>query len=187
MVGGTAHDGSVKPEKAVERHDVRAEAATLSHSTGSAEFNSWKSRVRSLLTRALGEHHHITERFINTRWTPSMYAVGDTSAFTATFRATIPEVQGILDAAIVEIELLADEVPVADESGVDAERWGHIAPEVQAEAWGKVANQAPILTEYRIRKWAGRPVGEVGEDLAVAIFGKSGQFQMGQTEGELQG
>ena len=180
--------GGVKPEEAIDRmRALRAEAATLPHSTSSAEFNSWKPRVRSLLTRALGEHHHITERFIKTRWTPSMYTLGDTSAFSATFRATIPEVQGILDAAIAEIELLADEVPVVDESGVDAELWEHIAPEVQAEAWGKVASQAVIFTEDRIRKWAGRPVGEVGKDLVVATFGKSGQFQMGQTEGETQG
>ena len=144
-------------------------------------------RARSVLTRALGENHHITERFVNTKWTPSMFTMGDTSAFTATFRATIPEAQGILDAAIAEIELLADEVPVADESGIDAELWEHIAPEIQSEAWGKVASQAAIFTEDRIRKWAGRPVGEVGKDLAVAVFGKQGDYQMGLTDGEKQG
>ncbi|MGB6164963.1 MAG: TIGR02391 family protein [Pseudonocardiaceae bacterium] len=67
------------------------------------------------------------------------------------------------------------------------ELWEHIAPEIQTEAWGKVASQAVIFTEDRIRKWAGRPVSEVGKDLAIAIFGKAGQFQMGQTDGEIQG
>lgn len=33
---------------------LRAEAATLPPSTSSAEFNSWKPRTRSALTRALG-------------------------------------------------------------------------------------------------------------------------------------
>lgn len=178
----------MKPDEAIQRlRSLREEAATLPPSTSSAEFNSWNPRTRSVLARALGEEHHITQRFIKTRWTPSAYTLGDNTAFTATFRATIPEVQGILDAAIAEIELLADEVPVADESGIDAELWEHIAPEVQAEAWGKVASQAVIFTEDRIRKWGGRPVGEVGKDLAVALFGKSGQFQMGQTDGEMQG
>lgn len=83
------------------------------------------------------------------------------------FRAAVSEAQGILDAAIAEVELLADDVPVADESGI--------------------SSQAVIFTEDRIRKWAGRPVGEVGKDLAIAIFGKSGQFQMGQTDGEMEG
>ena len=167
-VGGQWNAGDVKPEDAITRlRNLRDEAATLPLSTSSTEFNSWMPRARSVLTRALGEKHHITERFVNTRWTPSMFTMGDTSAFTATFRATIPEAQGILDAAIAEIELLADEVPVADESGIDAELWEHIAPEIQSEAWGKVASQAAIFTEDRIRKWAGRPVGEVGKDLQL--------------------
>jgi uncharacterized protein Ymh len=178
----------VKPEEAIERLRVlRDEAARLPLSASSAEFNSWQPRVRSVLTRALGESHHITERFVETRWTPWAYTAGDRTAFENAFRATIPIAQGILNAAIAELELLADEVPVADESGIDAELWEHIGPEIQTEAWGKVASQAVIFTEDRIRKWAGRPVGEVGKDLAVAIFGKSGQFQMGQTDSEMQG
>lgn len=172
----------MKPEEATERlRALRDEAAQLPHSTSSTEFNSWQPQVRSVLTRALGESHHITERFVTTQWTPSMYSMANAqAAFENTFRATIPEVQGILDAAIAELELLADDVPVADESGIDPELWEHIAPEIQTEAWGKVASQVVIFTEDRIRKWAGRPVGEVGKDLAVAIFGKSGQFQMGR-------
>jgi hypothetical protein len=59
--------------------------------------------------RALGEKHYITQRFIKTKWTPSAYGRGDTIAFTSTFRGTVPEAQGILDAAIAEIELLAEE------------------------------------------------------------------------------
>ncbi|MGH3721311.1 MAG: TIGR02391 family protein [Pseudonocardiaceae bacterium] len=179
----------MKPEEAIERlRTLRDEAARLPHSTGSAEFNSWQLRVRSVLTRALGESHHITERFVTTKWTPSIYSATDArAAFESAFSTTIPQAQGILDAAIAELELLADDVPVADESGIDPELWGHIAPEIQTEAWGKVASQAVIFTEDRIRKWAGRPVGEVGKDLAVAIFGKSGQFQMGKTDGEKEG
>lgn len=182
-------DSGVKPGEAIERlHALRDEAARLPHSTGSTEFNSWQPRVRSVLTRALGESHHITERFVTIKWTPSMYSMANRQpAFENTFRATIPEAQGILDAAIAELELLADDVPVADESGIDPELWEDISPEIQTEAWGKVASQAVIFTEDRIRKWAGRPVGEVGKDLAIATFGKSGQFQMGKTDGEMQG
>ncbi|WP_152546884.1 TIGR02391 family protein [Amycolatopsis orientalis] len=178
----------MKPDDAADRlRALHTEAAHLPTSTSSAEFNSWNLRVRSVLNRALGETHHITETFLDIRWTPTMYTMGDNSAFINTFRATIPEAQGVLDAAIAELDLLADDTPIADESGVDPELWEHVAPEMQAGAWGKVASQAVIFTEDRVRKWAGRPVGEVGKDLAVAIFGKAGQFQMGKTEGETQG
>ena len=173
----------MKAEDAAKRlHALLNETAKLPPSTSSAEFNSWNPRVRSVLTRALGESHHITLRFTAIRWTPM---VGESSE--GFFRRAMTVAQGVIDAAITEMDLLADEVPAADESGVDAELWEHIAPEVAAEAWGKVASQAVIFTEDRIRKWAGRPVSEVGKDLAVAIFGRNGQFQMGRTESENQG
>ncbi|MGB8198254.1 MAG: hypothetical protein WCF33_00920 [Pseudonocardiaceae bacterium] len=111
----------MKPEEAIERlRTLRDEAARLPHSTGSAEFNSWQPRVRSVLTRALGESHHITERFVTTEWTPSPKLMVNTrAAFESAFNTTIPKARGILDAAIAELELLADDVPVADESGID--------------------------------------------------------------------
>ena len=109
-------DSIVTHEDAVKRlRALRDEVATLPPSTSSAEFNSWEPRTRSALARALGEKHYITQRFIKTKWTPSADALGDTIAFTSTFRGTVPEAQGILDAAIAEIELLAEEGPVADE------------------------------------------------------------------------
>lgn len=176
----------MKPEDAIQRlRALRDEAAQLPDSTSSTEFNSWRPRARSVLTRALGESHHITEQFIAIKWTPAV--AGTSEAFKRAFKTAIPRAQGTLDAAIAELDLLADDVPVADESGIDPELWEHIAPEIQAEAWGKVASQAVIFTEDRIRKWAGRPASEVGKDLVVAIFGKIGQFQMGRTEGEIQG
>jgi len=99
----------VNHEDAIKRlFPVRDEVATLPPSTSSAEFNSWEPRTRSALTRALGEKHYITQRF-KTKWTPSAYGLGDTIAFTSTFRGTVPEAQRILDAAIAEIELLAEE------------------------------------------------------------------------------
>jgi hypothetical protein len=44
---------------------------------------------------------------------------------------------GIPDSAINEVGMPADETPVADESGIDAELWKHLAPEIRSEAWGK--------------------------------------------------
>ena len=116
-----------------------------------------------------------------------MFTLGDTQAFINTFRATIPEVQGLLDAAIAEIELLTEQGLAADESGIDAELWEHVTPEIRSEAWGKAVREAVIFTEDRIRRWAGRPVSEVGKDLAVAVFGAKGDYRMGMADGEKQG
>ncbi|MDQ3762974.1 MAG: TIGR02391 family protein [Actinomycetota bacterium] len=117
---------------------------------------------------------------------PSLVESWDLHNFKERFRRAT----GVLMAAAEDLQsigTISNTTPNPDEAGIDPELWEHISSEIRTEAWGKVASQAVIFTEDRIRKWAGRPVGEVGKDLAVAIFGKSGQFQMGKTDGEMQG
>jgi hypothetical protein len=83
--------------------------------------------------------------------------------------------------------MLENEVSVTDESGIDAELWEHVAPEIRSEEWAKAARGALILTEDRIRKWAGPPHEESTEQLAVNIFGERGDFKMGKTASEEKG
>lgn len=179
----------MKPETATSHiADLRAEATRLPQSAGSTEFVSWNSRARSTLTRALGEKHHITTGFVDNRWTPAVFGGGDMrAAYQKSFNAGLTRALGLLDAASAEIGFLAEDGPIADATGIDLELWEHVTPEVQSEAWGKVASQAVIFTEDRIRRWTGRPNSEVGKELAVAVFGKAGQYQMGLAEGEKQG
>ncbi len=173
------------PVVAIERlRALDAEAAQFPHQGAITELTSWFGRGRSILRRSLGPEHHLSQQFALVKWPPPTYLPEN---FRRDVLRNLPAMRGVIDAAIADLEMLAGEAPVADESGVDAELWEHIAPEVSAEAWGKVASQTVIFTEDRIRKWAGRPPGEVGKDLAIAIFGGSGQFQMGQTPGENQG
>jgi hypothetical protein len=177
---------AVKSDDAVEQLEALAEELRgLRPDWGSAEFVSWEARTRSALTRALGAQHYITEQFIDTHWSSvSLDGALDARAF----RDSAIRVQGMLDAAIAEVEMLGDDVPVADEEGIDAELWEEVAPEIRSESWVKVARNALIFTEDRIRKWAGRPESEVGAALAVAIFkAPQGNFQLGKTDGETEG
>jgi hypothetical protein len=176
---------AVKPEDAKrELTDLREKLKTLG-APESGEFVAWELRVKSALARSLGEQHHITEEFGKVYWTgPSL---GDSASDARWFRRGLVNAGGILDAAIYEVEMLEDEVSVADESGIDAELWEHVAPEIRGEAWVKVARGALIFTEDRIRKWAGRPTHEVSQKLAVNIFGDGGNYRMGLTDSEKQG
>jgi hypothetical protein len=165
---------------------LREEAAGLPTSTSSAEFNSWQHRTRSVLSKALGSSHHVTQAFIQMHWTPMMFSTGDSSAFRRAFTAAVPEAQGLLDAAIFELEQLsASGVP--DDVSVDPELWAHVEGHARAEEWGKMASQTAIFTEDRIRKWTGRPPDEVGERLMTAVFGDRGEYRLGLTDGEKQG
>ena len=153
-------------ERSVELlQGLHAEAATLPASVSSAEFNSWQQRTRSILTRTLGEPHAITQAFISMSWTPVAYTMGDRSAFTQTFQKRIPKAQGLIESAIFEApQQLRDSAELSDEASYDPELWEHVGVHVASGEWGKLASQTAIFTEDRIRKWAGRPAEEVGEE-----------------------
>ena len=96
-----------------------------------------------MLTRALGESHHITKRFINTSWTPHVYKWGDTPAFTQTFGAVLPVAQGVIDAAIAEMELLGDDAPVSE-----ALYPGHHCPGLIEARWAS-GSASPAAADIR--------------------------------------
>lgn len=169
-------------------HQLRAEAGTLPSSISSSEYNSWEHRTRSVLTKSLGETHHITQAFVHLRWTPGIYDMENAAeAFCAAFRSTVPTAQGLIDAAVFELQQLRSSTDIAEDAGFDPELWRHVSGHVVAEEWGKVASQTAIFTEDRIRKWAGRPAQEVGEKLMTAVFGERGDYRLGLTDGEKQG
>lgn len=175
----------MKSEDAVDRlQGLDAELMVLEPTWKTAAFESWQLRTRSVLGHSIGKDQHITEAFNRTHWSSLSF---DDSADRHQFEQSRMLVHGMFEAAIAELQMLADEVPIADEEGVDPELWERVAPETQAEAWDKVALNAVVFTEDRIRKWAGRPPGEVGKDLAVAIFGPSGDYRMGLVDPEKQG
>lgn len=152
----------------------------------SSEYTSWLYRTRSALTRYLGTVHPITEAFIRIGWNPSVYPA-DGRDYRRAFDEGIQEAQGLLDAAGYELMKIGTPEDFANAVGFDPELWGHVAGHVSAAEWGKVASQTAIFTEDRIRKWAGRPVAEVGEKLMTSVFGDRGDFRLGLTDGEKQG
>jgi hypothetical protein len=178
----------MESDSAVEMlRGLRDEASSLPPSVSSAEFNSWQQRTFSVLRRSLGKEHHITETFGSIKWTPGAYALGDTEAFTRAFRATVPEAQGLIDAAVFELDQLQTDDGLADGLAFDVELWEHVSAHVAGEQWGTVASQTAIFTEDRIRKWAGRPAEEIGQKLMTAVFGDKGDYRLGLTDGEKEG
>jgi hypothetical protein len=98
----------------------------------------------------------------------------------ATFRA-IQETLGL------ESQDASDSAEIGPQS-IDPALWEHVGNLVETGNWVQVASQTAIFVEDRIRTWAGRPVGEVGERLMTEAFGvKSGKLVLGRTEGEHEG
>lgn len=186
MVCAWHHDQVPNSDPRNVLESLKDEVRSLPASTSSAEYTSWNSRTRSALTRYFGESHHITQTFINMRWTPGAYTLGDTTAFPNAFRHAVPRAAGLLDAAIAELDAL-DDLPTLEEGEVDSELWEHISADVAAEQWGKVSSQTAIFTEDRIRRWTGQRPELVGEALMSAVFGDNGDYRLGLTAGEKQG
>jgi hypothetical protein len=156
----------------------------------SSDFNSWQHRTRSVLARALGESHHITQGFIKISWSADMYSgipERDRNSDIQAFANASTQARGLIDAAIFELEQFQQSTDVAEDAGFDVELWNHVQGHVVAEEWTKVASQTAIFTEDRIRKWAGRPATEVGEGLMTAVFGERGDYRLGITSGEKNG
>ena len=179
----------MKSEDAIQLlRGLHEEAASLPPSISSAEFSSWQQRTRSVLTQSLGASHAITESFVDLSWTPAMFNLDNADfAFMAAFWGTRPQAQGMIEAAIFELEQLRRSAHIVEDEGIDPELWLHVSAHVAAEDWGKVASQSSIFTEDRIRRWAGRPADEVGEKLMSAVFGPKGDYRLGLTEPEKEG
>ena len=59
----------------------------------------------------------------------------------------IESATGVLNAAIFELEVLADSSNIAEADAVDPELFDHVQHLIEKEQWGQVASQACIFTE----------------------------------------
>lgn len=177
------------PDAAKVLQDLREEIeliARVQPSISAQQYTSWKSRARSALERFLGNDHHITKAFVSIKWTPTIYKMGDQSAFINRFRSATEQARGYLDAAIHEL----DQLPATnalDSAGIDPELWAFVHTDIEGEHWGKTATQATLFLEDRIRKWTGQPAELVGVDLMKAVLGPGANYRLGRTDGEKDG
>jgi hypothetical protein len=175
-----------------ELEKLAAEAADPLTIRPTQRFASWKSRVESVLSRSLGSGHHITA-FKKVRYS-LLVASANTpdSTWERAFVGGVKDALGHIEAAVFELGLLqAGDEPV-DEHVYDPDLWKHVKVHVEDEDWGKVASQAAIFVEDRVRAWAGSPKDKggnelVGKALYLAVFDDSSDYRLGRQAGEREG
>jgi len=154
---------------------------------------SWRGRVQTIMTRALGADHHTTKAFTNVNYSPGMWSSDSTQRyFDSVFLGGLAKAIGVIDAAIFELELAGTSDDAADETAFDPDLWSHVQSHVQNEEWQKVASQTAIFVEDRVRQWCGNPTspsGEalVGKRLFSTVFADIGQYRLGKQSGEWEG
>lgn len=173
----------VKPERAVELLQQRLDELKPLHlTTEHPEYREWKERTEATLRATAPSNSGALEKFRDISWI-SWSTDGDDGA---AFRSGAQRAMAILNALIYELTELRGEDRAAADS-FDHELWEHLEGLIGDEDWGKVASQACILTESKVREWSGRPENEVGEKLMTAVLGEDGKFPLGRTSGETQG
>lgn len=184
----------MQAQKAIDNLKLlKAEAEQGSVQRGSGGFTAWKSKVRSVLTRALGKDHHILAGFDDVRYSLSIfYASTPDSEFEQAFQLGLRDACGIIDAAIFELTDAGTSDDAVDETAFDPELWSHVQTHIQNEDWQAVASQTAIFVEDRVRKWCGNPKGRndetlVGKGLYAKVFANDGQYRLGKEPGEWEG
>ncbi|MFJ9663633.1 TIGR02391 family protein [Streptomyces sp. NPDC101219] len=163
------------------------------HLQADDKFSSWKGRVQSVLTRALGVDHHLTRSFTENEYGLSIFTSSTPdSAWNEAFLNGVKRATGIIDAALFELELAGTSDDAVDETAFDPDLWAHVQTHVQNEDWQAVASQTAIFVEDRVRQWCGDPKDRdgktlVGKGLFAKVLANDGKFRLGKEAGEWEG
>lgn len=180
---------SVSPSKAIERiRELRAEGQLDPDDLLDLDVVAWQARVYAVLSRSLGEQHHLTQTADRVSFNPRSVVGGmPRSVWDNAHRRGIGRMVSYLDAAVFELELIADEAEPVDAASFDPELWEHVRGLVEHRDWGKVPPETAIFVEDRVRAWSGLGRDKFGKGLYVSALGDGGALLLGQTAGEHEG
>jgi hypothetical protein len=182
----------VKPEDAIGRlKELVAEREQAGDSLYDND-TSWKARVKSVFTQALGRDHHLVSEFDGIRYGLSMWTENTpASMWRDAWRDGMAEATGLVEAAIYELEAMTPASDV-DAGSYHPGLWGEVSALVESEDWPKVASQTAIYVEGKLREWAGHPKdGRGGEMVGHALFAhalaEGGPLALGRQANETTG
>jgi hypothetical protein len=166
--------------------ELREELSRLQPRSSSREFVSWRERTYACLVRALGAENLITLRFHALQFTTRI-GTEMSPAYINHFERTREQALGLLDAAISETDSSFPGEIVKSGNGIDSGLWRFVEADVAEEQWGSAVSRACLYLEDNLRKWAARPLEEIGVPLMNSVLGKSGTFPLGATDAETEG
>jgi len=150
---------------------------------------AWRSKVMLVLDKANCQQISAFSAIPYTQLTGVISPMSKMSAL----RDGLLEASGLLEAAIFELTLMAEEEEVVFEGhAFDSELWQFVEGLVEGNHWDKVASATVTFVEDRIRGWAGSPKTDtggnlVGKALFTKILDKNSQYRLGNEAGEWEG
>ena len=170
-------------DRAIQLIQERQRELQALTSVSDARWHTWRQTTESILRRVLGDDHRLVSDFVDVNWTP--YYSEDYPRY---FQGAVRQSNGILDAAIFEIQELTAPAEVASDTAIDPDLWQHVAHLIEQEQWSQVASQTCIFVEDKMRQWAGLGPEAHSADLATKVLHpETGKFPLGVTRPEQDG
>lgn len=180
----------MRPQLAIQKlQELKAEAENPTRLYQAAdEGSAWKSKVRGVIARALGNKHDLVQKLDDNRYGLSMWTENTpSSAWMSAFAGGVKTAVGYVDAAIYELELLTGDDDPIDEGAYDVELWDHVKGLVDSEECDKISSVVVTFVEDRVRTWGDFDTDKYGKGLYAAALGDAGELRLGKSKGEWEG
>jgi hypothetical protein len=168
--------------------DLKAELESGSAIVSDKSVESWRARVRAVLTRSLGDSNDLVAKFDNIWWSPGVYYDGQPeSDFIDARRSGAGSAAAYIEAAVFELGLIAPQGSVTNPSSYQSGLWENVGALVESEDWIHLPAAVTIYCEDRIRAWAGLGHELVGKGLYATALANDGVLRLGAVAGEWEG
>lgn len=171
------------------RTDLAALQAELEQwqTPGPPGLELWRHKLAALISEILGPNHALAIRLSGLRWDSGstvarsrldrkagVLSPSDQSIFLQAKQSGIQ----IIEALRWELDRLAPATDPFADATIDPELWGHVRGLIESKDWEKVAREAAVFVEDKLRNWAGVPPSVTGSvNVFKAAIGASG-FQL---------
>lgn len=144
----------------------------------------WKHKLAAMIGEILDPHHALAIRLSGLRWDSGstsarsrldrkagMSGPSDQSLFVEAKQSA----DQIIEALRWELDRLAPVTAPFADATIDPELWGHVRGLIEAKDWEKVAREAAVFVEDKLRNWAAVPASVTGSvNVFKAAIGSSG-------------
>lgn len=132
----------------------------------------WRHKLYALIGEILNPNHALATRLASIHWDSGtsstrrrldrgpqwMFNYADEEAF----RQAKQTAAGVIDSLRWELSRLAPPTDPFTDATVDPELWEHVRGLVEARDWEKVAREAAVFVEDKLRNWAAVPPSVTG-------------------------
>lgn len=186
--------------KAIQILDELKREAPLAYTISPSRAEAWLEKARFVLVASFGEEDDLVKKLNEITFTPQghfsffdiFFLTSDTKH---AYETGLLNARSVIEIAILRLQNDAHVDPPKeqrDPGAYDPELWDEVQGLLIAEDWAKVASQAAIFFEDRLRRWAGHPEdrngnGLYGKGLVSSVLGDQSPWRLGRNANEQEG